>query len=684
MVIRIEAALDKLKEQLSSGRFEIETTTNKMVTLANSYSGAKAVQAAADVQKAIEAVGGVSNLTAKEQASANRILEEGLAKYQALGREAPAGMQALADETKQVNTHSSTLRDTVRGLATDFLAMFTARAAFSFVKDTIAEASALQDLSNKTHINVEELQLLASAMSEFGVDTEELGKGLFKLSQGIAVGDDSVVHGLALMGMSLKDVAGLNGQELFLKIEHGLSTLQGGLRDTAAAELFGEKLGGAMAGASDEIDTTVDKARALNTVMSTESVKAMDEFGESIERTNKSLSNMAANTIGPLSQGFNVLYDAGTKGATTWQIFKAVLADTGAALMPSIAHTEALATLIDHLNKETEKNTAATGANANAHGEAAKALDAHGQAAKFMAALEMNSVAPLLDWQVAYMKHLEAIGQLTAINAQGVGVNAAQFERYKKSVDDAKASVEVWAKFHLETMQIASAAEQKFTELMKAHLQTRNQSVIDGFRAIRTAQQQLQDFEDQSWMETTDFQIKKIWQVADEQIRAFEGTEEQRAKFASTILQLASAQADALYEKDAEFADKTKAKLEEVAAAAAAAFSPGATHPGGMLPSSASLTAAGFIASMGSTSGIAPRDNGGPVKANESYYIGTGAQPEKFTPTQDGWMTPAGAQSGPITLTTNLVVDGRLLASIVNTHNMATYRNTGGRIVSGA
>ena len=60
------------------------------------------------------------------------------------------------------------------------------------------------------------------------------------------------------------------------------------------------------------------------------------------------------------------------------------------------------------------------------------------------------------------------------------------------------------------------------------------------------------------------------------------------------------------------------------------------------------------------------RDSGGSVSAGQPYYVGTGAQPELFVPSSSGSMVPNG---GGGTQTINLVVDGRVLASIVNQHN---------------
>jgi len=443
MVVRVAGNVEELRKNLAEGRSQIETTTAAMQKMASSFSGDKLIQAAMNVTAAVDKIGGASKLTEAEAARVNATLEKALEKYAVLGREAPAGMQKLADETKQVDTTSGGLTETVKQLALSFAAMFTARAAFNFVKDTINEASALKDLGQQTHIGVEELQLMAGAMSEFGVSQEELGKGLYKLSRGIAGGDESVTHGLHLMGMSLKDVDGLEGKELFLKIEGGLAQLQGGLRDTTAAELFGGKLGAAMAGASEGIEGALEHWSRLNHVVSKESVDALDEFGESIERTKDSLSAIATNMIGPVAQGFNTLIGAAEQGASKFSIFWAMTKDYFDTQAMGSAQTGNLTKLLLDLNTATDKGTVATTGNTASHREAVVALDAHGQAAKFMAAIELDTAKPLLQWQLDYMNQLEAVGRLNAKNAEGIGVSAQQYAKYtdevKKTAEAAKA-----------------------------------------------------------------------------------------------------------------------------------------------------------------------------------------------------------------------------------------------------
>ena len=79
-------ALAKLTQQLGGGD-----------TIANAQRYAAAVQQ----------IGGVSKLTAAEQKQVNAVLTEALAKYKALGQQAPPAMQALANATKQAGTETN-------------------------------------------------------------------------------------------------------------------------------------------------------------------------------------------------------------------------------------------------------------------------------------------------------------------------------------------------------------------------------------------------------------------------------------------------------------------------------------------------------------------------------------------------------------------------------------------------
>lgn len=262
----------------------------------------------------------------------------------------------------------------------------------------------------------------------------------------------------------------------------------------------------------------------------------------------------------------------------------------------------------------------------------------------------------------------------------------------------------VWAKFHVDTLTMAAEHERQWAAESKRILDLRNKAVMDGFSAIRTEEQRLHDFEDQTWMDATSFQVKKVWELADQKIKSFQGTDEQRAKFASITLQAASAEADRLYEIDAEMADKTKAKLDEVAgkiqevAKLSAGVLSGDIAKAYGAQYGASLdqlaltpgSSIGFGKGPGvqSTQSVfdmrAPgRASGGDVMAGRPYWVGERG-PELMVPSTSGTIVPnGGAGNTHIHIyVTQPLGTPQQIADVVGPALLAKWRGQGGRTVS--
>lgn len=661
------AAIDKAEVALvdmSKGASKVEGSLNRMV---DNFSGRKLIQEASLMTIAVEKAGGVSTLTAKELERVGAVANEAADKLRKLGSDVPSGLQKLADATKGASSHFDALKSVVSDVAASLAAMFTVRAVFNFAKDVIEQASALKDLSQQTHINVEDLQLLAGSMSEFGVDADTLGKGLFKLSRGIAGGDESVARALHMMGMSLKDVEGLNGKDLFLKIESGLATLQGGLRDTAAADLFGGKLGAAMAGASEGIGDTMTKWQALNHVASTESVDAMDTFGESIARANKNISSIAANMIGPLAQGFNVLNDAADKGASKWAIFWASTKDALAASTGLGTGTENLTRLLDDLNKKTEENTAKTKANTDGHTASTAAIDTRSQAVKFMAALEADASVALDAAQYKNLAHLKEIGALNAQNANAIGVTAAQYAKYVAMIEQAAKTLELEKEATKILQEFRDSAHKRQVEIVA--IQTADQLklaaiVNDAITKELDARVRLNaayDLDAQGHIKVTSaaetlrigldaLHLTKqagIDQTAQEQVLLNAYTETLRTQaIAQGVANVELGKVPGLAAATSAAIDGvTKSYWAAVDAAAALAGIPDIGHRPPSLedpgwPRPPTLNPGGGLHPL--------RDSGGAVTRGRSYLIGMNKQPELFTPGANGFISPLGGGGGSV------------------------------------
>jgi hypothetical protein len=68
----------------------------------NAFNGGKVVSEANQIARAVQSIGGADKLTASEQARVNAVVTEGIAKYHALGQQAPAELLKLQEATKAI------------------------------------------------------------------------------------------------------------------------------------------------------------------------------------------------------------------------------------------------------------------------------------------------------------------------------------------------------------------------------------------------------------------------------------------------------------------------------------------------------------------------------------------------------------------------------------------------------
>lgn len=385
--------------------------------------------------------GSIKSVAATSEAAG----QAGSADWATIGKAINAVAKQMADQkaaTDDLKSHSASLNEAfgeMKSLATEVAGAlgiaFTIDSAVEFLKSTIENAAALKNLSDQTEISIEDLQVLSAATSDYGVNSDELGRALYQLRQRIAGGDDSVVAAYAAMGLKIEDIKNLDAYTLFVATERGLGTLQGAIRDTAAADLYGGKLGSSLTALSTHIDEAIDHAKQFNTVASTDSVKAAAEYAKAIDQATNSFKAFATEVVGGAAIGVNTLTDAAAKGASKWSIFVAMVQDWAASSTVTGASTIHLATLLDQLNQKTQHNRDITLEAANAHAQVKQQLDVEGQAGVFMATMRANAVKPLTDWQQKDLDQLNQMGQLTAKNAELIGVNAAQFDKYKAGLD---------------------------------------------------------------------------------------------------------------------------------------------------------------------------------------------------------------------------------------------------------
>jgi hypothetical protein len=458
------AAVDKAEAKLTdfqSGAGKVETSLNRMV---DSFSGRRLIQEATLSAEAIERIGGVSKLTEDELQKVASKASDAVAKLKAMGAEVPAGIQAVASELKPVHEEMGFIQEQALDVGKAFVGAFAVEKVLEFALNVGKAEQALSRLSAETQINTDDLQTLTAATTDYGLSNEELAKALFNVSKGIAGGDESVARGLSLVGISLDQVKDKHGKDLFLEIEGGLAKLQGSLRDTAAADIFGSKLGAAMAGFSKEAAEAIDKADQFNAKLSPAEIKDLKEYADQVERLEKNLGTLKDKILGGVAGAINSITDATKHGVSWWTLAKDGAKDYLSQMLgfgPGVALATELAISEAKVAEEQAKLTA--GAK-----EQNVELSKEAQAIQFLNTLRTNAAKELEPFQKRGLEDLRAMGQLNQQNAAAIGISADQFKQYTENVRQAelatKALADSTAANAEQVRKVAASAEEAYTK----------------------------------------------------------------------------------------------------------------------------------------------------------------------------------------------------------------------------
>ncbi len=218
--VRVAATLNELKANLAEGVNQIEITRSALQRMANGYDGSRIISQAGATAAAIQQIGGVTKLTEAEQARANAVIEQALDKYRALGKEAPPGLQDLADSTKRVGVAATETDGRISGLhrsMTVFDGILSA--AGIHIGPDIRGIEDLGDAAGKS----------ASELGKIATAGLIIGAGLVGWKIGRAIADffdldDKIAHATASLlgfGDAAGEVAGAKQDVITRAIERG-------------------------------------------------------------------------------------------------------------------------------------------------------------------------------------------------------------------------------------------------------------------------------------------------------------------------------------------------------------------------------------------------------------------------------------------------------------------------------
>lgn len=446
-----QKALDDAKATTRTFGKDVELASKgvqaQLQRMTSSFDGTKVIKDATLAVAAIEKIGGVAKLTASEQQRLNTTVTEALAKYHALGQQAPAALQKLAQETQQASTATTTMTQRVTeyaaGLAVFALGKQLVAGVFGAFKDGLASTLALGDsLSNmaaKTGMSVEGLQRLKFAGVGASVSIETLADAAAIMGVRLENADKGAVGALTRLGISLASFQTLDTDTQLLTINRALLTVGSTAeRNALQAELFGKAWKSVAPAMASDLTELGQRAEALGIVLDTQTVAAIDKMGDALDAMRVAgegvtarfmlpfiaTADRLATAVGGLQMNLGDLAEiigtVAVRGGNLWNPFdvlNAVAAAGGAKAQRAQGAWEDLGAAMTKAMHSTTTATTTTVALTDAQRKAIAAAEAHTKALAGVTGLDKVQAARAL---VTLIEELGGTGKIAASQFESV------------------------------------------------------------------------------------------------------------------------------------------------------------------------------------------------------------------------------------------------------------------------
>lgn len=361
----------------------VSTNLGKVNDLVREFSGLPAVQRAEEFAGAIQKIGGASRLTADDQKRVNKEVAEALDHYRALGQEAPAHLVKLEKATRGVHESTGLLDESFMKMTAAFgagaLLERAASGLFEFGKSIVEDAGHLVDLSEKTGLSTDALQVYGQIAKETGSTVDGVADSVFTFGLKVAEGTTEFKKAVTDAGLSLATLQGQTKDEAFAAVVtrlHDIGDEQE--RDRLGAALLGKTYKEIKASIVEGLDSIKDHT----VIVANAQLKAIDDMADKWSRFWDNLKKQSMAAAGAM------VTDVQTAASGWSKLFGDVEATFsggfgGGFQGAAKAHVQYLKDLAEKQRTAaaaTDERTRATGKGAGADDEAAKKAKAYADA----------------------------------------------------------------------------------------------------------------------------------------------------------------------------------------------------------------------------------------------------------------------------------------------------------------
>lgn len=311
---QVDRAIVTLRK-FETSTVKVESALDRMV---DSFSGRKLIEQATLAARAVDEIGGSSQLTQKELQRVGTLAAEAAEKLRAMGQDVPPKLQALADAVAKPNAAMSIWNSTIAKVGATIAASFTVGAIAGAIRSTGQWAGHIDDLSKKLGISAEAVQRLDFAAKQNGASIDQVGQAMTLLSKNLVEGDGAAVPALERLNLSFADLKALRPDEAFKRVAVAIADLPSDTERLATAQQLLGRSGADLIPMFQTLEADMRKA----TVVSAEMIKAGDTLGDSWDQLVTSGKALLVSALVPLAPALQAIADKASAAAQAFLRFR--------------------------------------------------------------------------------------------------------------------------------------------------------------------------------------------------------------------------------------------------------------------------------------------------------------------------------------------------------------------------
>ena len=229
-------AAKQAADDAQRAKLAIAAEAAAVAKLSHAFSGQSQIQDAQRLVAAVAQIGGATKLTANEQKQANAIVAEAIAKYRALGQQAPQSLLELDVATRKVET-STGAWVAIGTMAAHFIESLISRVV-TVGKESVVTAARTQGLvavaqflGQRTGATKDRIDGLIQSLNKQGLTMQQSANLIVQLSRA-NLGLENATK-LASVAQNASFISGMSSSDALEHIITGIVTLQPQLLHTA-------------------------------------------------------------------------------------------------------------------------------------------------------------------------------------------------------------------------------------------------------------------------------------------------------------------------------------------------------------------------------------------------------------------------------------------------------------------